>query len=139
MTRSLHAVGLALLYTAALPAWAEDPPPPLSRGWHFEQRDGAGLYRTICQGCHMDQGQGAVGAGAYPALAGNPRLASAPYVLRMVLHGRKAMPSLGRSLDDAQVAQVTAYVRQRFGPGQGADAPVTAADAAAQRALPPPP
>jgi mono/diheme cytochrome c family protein len=139
MTRTWLAVCLGVLCTVALPAWAEDPPPPLSRGWRFEERDGAGLYRAICQGCHMDQGQGAVGAGAYPALAGNPRLASAPYVLRMVLHGRKAMPALGRGLDDDQVAQVATYVRQRFGAVPAADAPVTAADAALQRSLTPPP
>ncbi len=139
MTQLLHRLCLALLCTATLPAWADDPPPPLSRGWRFDQRDGAGLYHAICQGCHLAQGQGASGAASYPALAGNPRLASVPYVLRRVLHGHKAMPGFARSLDDEQVAQVTAYVCQRFGPGQAADAPVTTADVAAQRALPPPP
>jgi mono/diheme cytochrome c family protein len=38
---------------------------------HFMQRDGEVIYRTVCQGCHMPNAQGAVGAGAYPALAGD--------------------------------------------------------------------
>lgn len=37
-------------------------------GQHFEQREGEHLFKAICQGCHMAQGQGAHGAGAYPAL-----------------------------------------------------------------------
>ena len=40
----------------------------------FVARDGAALYRGICQGCHMPDGRGAVGAGRYPPLAGNDRL-----------------------------------------------------------------
>ncbi|HWW31594.1 MAG TPA: hypothetical protein VNY80_16375, partial [Steroidobacteraceae bacterium] len=35
---------------------------------------GADTYAHICQGCHMAEGQGAVGAGHYPKLAGDPAL-----------------------------------------------------------------
>src|SRR5580700_8800332 len=35
------------------------------------------IYRTVCQSCHMAAAQGAVGAGAYPALANDPKLAVA--------------------------------------------------------------
>ena len=44
---------------------------------HFAATDGAALYRDICQGCHMARGQGAKGAGAYPALAKDANLAAA--------------------------------------------------------------
>ena len=42
----------------------------------FIQRDGEVIYRTVCQGCHMSAAQGAVGAGEYPALANDPKLAA---------------------------------------------------------------
>jgi mono/diheme cytochrome c family protein len=119
----------ATLLLAAGAAQAGDP--AFSDGWRFQQREGAALFAAICAGCHMPQGQGAQGAGAYPRLAGNPRLASAPYVAAMVVHGRRAMPSFASQLDDAQVAAVVGYVRHQFG-GSDAD-PVQAADVAALR------
>jgi mono/diheme cytochrome c family protein len=102
-----------------------------SDGWRFQQREGASLFAAICAGCHMPQGQGAQGAAAYPRLAGNPRLVSAPYVATLVMHGRKAMPGFAGQLDDAQVAAVVGYVRRQFG-GSDAD-PVQPADVAALR------
>jgi mono/diheme cytochrome c family protein len=81
---------------------------------HFVQSDGAGLYRAICQGCHMPDARGARGAGMYPALAANPKLASAAYPVLTVLQGRRAMPAFGDSLTDEQVAEVVNYVRSHF-------------------------
>ena len=81
---------------------------------HFVQSDGAALYRAICQGCHMPDARGARGAGMYPALAGNPKLASADYPAVMVLGGRRGMPAFGDSLSDEQVAEVVNYVRSHF-------------------------
>jgi len=81
---------------------------------HFVQSDGAALYRAICQGCHMPDARGARGAGMYPALAGNPKLASAAYPALTVLQGRRGMPAFGDSLSDAQVAEVVNYVRSHF-------------------------
>ena len=52
---------------------------------------------------------------AYPALAANPRLAAAVYPITLVLHGQRAMPPFGESLDDQQVANVINYVRSHFG------------------------
>jgi mono/diheme cytochrome c family protein len=80
----------------------------------FEQQDGAALFQAICQGCHMPNAQGAVGAGSYPALAHNERLAAAAYPVITVLKGRKAMPPLAGYLSDAQVAAVVNYVRTHF-------------------------
>ncbi|AER55339.1 putative cytochrome c551 [Pseudoxanthomonas spadix BD-a59] len=81
----------------------------------FAQADGAQVYATICAGCHMPDGQGARGAGEYPALAANPKLAAAPYVEMMVLSGNGAMPGFAGMLSDRQVAEVTTYVRTHFG------------------------
>lgn len=81
----------------------------------FKQQDGQALFEAICQGCHMPNGTGAVGAGAYPALAHNQNLAAAAYPVITVLKGRKAMPPLGSYLSDAQVAAVITYVRTHFG------------------------
>ena len=81
----------------------------------FMQRDGEVLYRTVCQGCHMAAAQGAVGAGAYPALANDPRLAAAAYPVLVVVNGSKGMPPFGALLDDEQVAAVVNYVRSHFG------------------------
>lgn len=88
---------------------------------------GAELYGHICQGCHMPQGAGAVGAGHYPKLAGDPALASWQYVAMTVVSGRNGMPSFGVPADgqmdgfgaaylsDEQIADVVNYVRGHFG------------------------
>jgi len=119
-SRGLRGFALALLL-AAFPAWsAGDEPPPLSptgsffAPGQFVHRDGATLYRAICQGCHMADARGAQGAGMYPALAGNAKLASAAYPVLTVLNGRHAMPPLGGYLADAQVAEVVNFVRTHF-------------------------
>lgn len=87
---------------------------------------GAGIYNHICQGCHMPGGTGAVGAGQYPKLAGDPALISWRYVAITVLNGKNGMPAFGEGgedrfemhgvhLSDAQVADVVNYVRANFG------------------------
>jgi mono/diheme cytochrome c family protein len=81
----------------------------------FMQRDGEVIYRTVCQGCHMAAAQGAVGAGAYPALANDPKLTAAEYPVLVVVNGSKGMPPFGALLDDEQVATVVNYVRSHFG------------------------
>jgi len=81
----------------------------------YPQQSGEELYKGICQGCHMPNAQGAVGAGAYPALAGDPRLAAAIYPLTVVLNGQRAMPPIGADLSDDQVANVVNYIRTHFG------------------------
>jgi mono/diheme cytochrome c family protein len=81
----------------------------------FTQQTGEDLFRNICQGCHMPDAKGAIGAGAYPALASNPRLSVAVYPITVVLHGQRAMPPFGELLNDEQVANVLNYVRGHFG------------------------
>lgn len=89
--------------------------------------DGEQVYEHVCQGCHMPDGMGAVGAGYYPAFAGNPNLASAQYTALIILSGRRNMPSFGEggldggkswfslTLSDEQVASVANYIRSHFG------------------------
>ena len=88
---------------------------------------GGEVYSHICQACHMPEGQGAVGAGHYPKLAGDPALASWQYVAITVLSGRNGMPSFGQPahldptnfgsvhLSDEKIAEVINYVRSHFG------------------------
>jgi mono/diheme cytochrome c family protein len=89
-------------------------------------RSGAEIYGHICQGCHQADARGAVGAGRYPALAGDPALVAWEYVAVTVLLGRHAMPAFGKPTDptfvfgevhlsDAEIAEVVNYVRSHFG------------------------
>jgi mono/diheme cytochrome c family protein len=119
---------LALLAATGAPAQQADT---FASPAHFAARDGAALYRDICQGCHMARGQGAKGAGAYPALAKDANLAAAGYPVLIVLEGRHAMPGFAATLDDAQIAAVVNYVRANF--GNGYQDAVGAADVAAVR------
>jgi mono/diheme cytochrome c family protein len=89
-------------------------------------RDGEHLYRATCQGCHMPDGKGAQGAGTYPALASNPRLASSLYPVAILLSGKNGMPPFAGLFDDAQIAAVVNYVRSHF--GNSYTDPVSAAD-----------
>jgi mono/diheme cytochrome c family protein len=87
----------------------------------FGQQTGEDLFKGICQGCHMPDAKGAAGAGAYPALANNPRLAAAIYPITVVVNGQRAMPPFGTTtifgpmLTDTQIANVINYVRTHFG------------------------
>jgi mono/diheme cytochrome c family protein len=86
-----------------------------SRGYIFEERSGQSIYENVCQGCHMPDAKGAIGAGQYPALAGDPRLAAKMYPAMLVLKGQGAMPVFGDVMDDEQIANVVNYVRSHFG------------------------
>ena len=59
--------------------------------------------------------KGAIGAGAYPPLAGNENLAAAGYPVAVVVNGRHGMPPVGAMMSDDQVAAVVNYVRTHFG------------------------
>jgi mono/diheme cytochrome c family protein len=88
--------------------------------------DGRVIFEQICQGCHMQNGQGAVGAGHYPALAKDRTLASRQYMALTILAGRRNMPAFGvrhavgfggpaATLSEDQIAAVINYVRTHFG------------------------
>ena len=83
--------------------------------WYVPTQGGEALYKEICQACHMPDAKGASGAGAYPSLAANPKLASKAYPVLVVVNGLKAMPSFGDPLSDQQIADVVNYTRSHFG------------------------
>lgn len=98
----LLAASLSLLATGAMAQANRDLP---------LQQGGEALYKGICQDCHMPDGRGGVGAGRYPALAKNPKLAEPGYPLSVVTHGLKSMPAFGNALSDQQIADVVNYIR----------------------------
>lgn len=97
----------------------------------FTQKTGQEIYGQVCISCHMAEGKGAEGAGMYPALAKNPKLAAAGYPIYMVMVGNKGMPGLGGVLNDEQIAEVVNYIRTHF--GNDYTDKTTAIDVAAQR------
>jgi mono/diheme cytochrome c family protein len=109
--------GAAVALAAILAAGSAGAQAPSSAaGTAFpELKSGEEVYKSICQGCHMPDGKGAAGAGAYPALADNPKLGAAAYPIMVVIKGQKAMPDFGSSLSDDQIAGVVEYIRTHFG------------------------
>lgn len=129
MLKAIKCAGLAALCLSS-PALAEDFVTTGDWSAPFPQQGGDAIYHAVCAGCHMPEGQGAVGAGAYPALAGNEMLEGADYPIFMVLNGQRAMPEIGWMLDDQQVADVVNYVRHELNDFEG---DTTAEDVAAAR------
>ena len=91
----------------------------------FDTTDGRQIYQHICQGCHMPDAGGAVGAGHYPALANDPTLVSRQFMALTILKGRRNMPAFGikhavafegppMALNETQIAAVINYVRTHF-------------------------
>ena len=120
----LHTVAAICLLATSAPAQEATPPaqdtgPRLTRFSEdpdrFTQTDGEALYRTTCQACHMEDAKGAMGAGAHPPLAGNPKMRSKHFLAGVILTGYHGMPRFGHMMSDEQVASVTNYVRSNFG------------------------
>ena len=84
-------------------------------GRQFGEPTGEKMFRRVCAACHMPDAKGAVGAGAYPALAGNKKLAVKAYPAYVVLHGLNGMPPIGNMMTDQQVADVVNHLRTHFG------------------------
>ncbi|PWB81004.1 MAG: hypothetical protein C3F11_16385 [Methylocystaceae bacterium] len=126
MARSMIATvllgGLAVALSLVDARAASQTPPPLVEDSFADARGGGAIYARICAGCHLSNGEGAVGAGRYPALAGNSKLAHSRYPIEIVLEGHGAMPPFKDILDDAQIAAVLNYAR---GPALGNAYPAT--------------
>ena len=90
----------------------------------YSSTDGETLYQTLCAGCHMADGSGAVGAGEYPALKENPNLEFAAYPVMLIVNGQAAMPGFGSFLNDEQVVAVTSYIQTHLGNDYTPDATV---------------
>ena len=121
---------LALLLLTAV-ARADQPGPTFGNPYRFTEQGGEAIYRAVCAGCHMPDGRGAAGAGAYPSLADDPRLAGFEYPVALVLKGQGAMPPFARSLTDEQVVAVVRYIQTHFG-NRSTAAPTAASVAAAR-------
>ncbi|WP_395674042.1 c-type cytochrome [Inquilinus sp.] len=128
IVRSAARLAAILLLPAA--AVAQDAS-MLSPASTFAEADGAALFANVCQACHMPAGQGAAGAGHYPALAKNANLEAGAYPVYVVVHGLKGMPPVGKMMTDDQVAAVVNYLRTSF--GNSYTDPVTAKDVADAR------
>lgn len=96
-------------------ARAQGAHPMLSPSQTFVEKTGEEIYANVCQGCHMPEGKGAVGAGVYPALANNKNLEAASYPIYVIINGSKGMPPVGLMMNDEQVAAVVNFVRTSFG------------------------
>ena len=57
----------------------------------FTEQGGEAIFKNVCQGCHMPDAKGAVGAGMYPALAKNPKLEVAGYPVSVIVNGQKGV------------------------------------------------
>lgn len=86
-----------------------------SSGYRFVEMSGEELFVNVCQGCHMGDGAGAVGAGSYPSLAADANLGAGGYPVYLVLHGRRGMPPFAGMMSDDQVAAVVNYLRTHLG------------------------
>jgi mono/diheme cytochrome c family protein len=86
-----------------------------STGFKFAEQSGESLYKSVCQACHMPNGEGAIGAGSYPSLANDPTLGNYGYPVHVVVFGKRAMPSFGDMMSNDQVAAVVNYLRTHFG------------------------
>lgn len=102
-----------------------------ARAGQFAETSGEAMYRRVCAACHMPDAKGAIGAGYYPALAANPKLAASGYPLSVLMQGLNGMPPLGKNMSDQQAADVVNYVRTHF--GNRYKDPVSAADAKSAR------
>ncbi len=115
MRSHILAIAVTLTAGAAAAQQADDSQAWFESPSRLTQQTGEGIYNAVCAGCHMPDGEGAVGAGEYPALAGNEMIAFPDYPIHITIHGHAAMPPLGELLDDAQIAEVVNYIQTSFG------------------------
>jgi nicotinate dehydrogenase subunit B len=87
------------------------------------------MYDTACGACHHDgDGPRLLGANVPLALNSNLHADRPDNLLRTIVEGHVEpaardigfMPAFGMALDDRQIAELSAYMRQRFAPGRPA-------------------
>lgn len=118
LSRILLAAAVAATFASAVAA-QESAPFVLGGGGRnapLPFNDGKTIYQHVCQSCHMADARGArLSPAAYPALAGNAKLAAKAYPAVMVINGLGAMPAFGSLLTDEQIASLVNYLRADFG------------------------
>jgi cytochrome c oxidase subunit 2 len=74
---------------------------------------GGEVYKANCAVCHQPTGKG---AGVFPALDGS-KIANGPIAnhVSIVLNGKGAMPTWGKTLNDVEIASVITYERNSWG------------------------
>jgi mono/diheme cytochrome c family protein len=136
------AILMPLSLLGADPTWPQAAGVGMFQAPRIATTSGKEIFEQICQGCHMPDAKGGVGAGRYPALAGDPALASTRFMAVTLLEGRRNMPKFGGNgnmglffqlptLDDQQIAAVINYVRTNF--GNHFKGPITPAEVKALR------
>jgi mono/diheme cytochrome c family protein len=134
-------LAIMLLAADSAPVLADDAAedrPPMSRGWEFTEQGGADLFSNVCAACHQPDAKGAIGAAAYPALAGDKKIISTDFMLTVLFNGLRGMPPLGEMMSDQQVADVVNYVRTHFGNSYAGAVSAPQVSAARRRAAPAP-
>ena len=118
MARKFVVLALLALILAPPGAAAQDAShSPLSSGFRFTESSGEQLFAAVCQGCHMPDAKGAVGAASYPSLADDSTDLRGERLSRVtiVVRGQRGMPGFGYLMSDDQVAAVVNYLRTHFG------------------------
>ncbi len=93
-------------------AGANDDPNRTYTMAELMQRGGE-VYKSNCAVCHQPTGKG---AGAFPALDGS-KIVNGPIAnhVSIVLNGKNAMPTWGKTLNDVEIASVITYERNSWG------------------------
>lgn len=71
--------------------------------------DGGKLYRTNCASCHGANGSGNTPLGK--KLGAKPLNQAKGDLFSIIKNGRAKMPGFGKRLNDAQITEITQYVR----------------------------
>jgi mono/diheme cytochrome c family protein len=104
IVRTWLSVALAISWTCAVPARAQQPatPEPDNAPVNGEQ-----LFASTCGFCHSDGGR-APGRG--PQLMNSPR--DDDFIRNRIKNGKEgAMPAFGAAFNDAQIDQIIKYIR----------------------------
>lgn len=80
-----------------------------------QQRNGHAVYQARCAVCHYDRQTGILHGPSLSSLYKKPALPSGAAatderVSATVLHGRNQMPAMGNQVDDADLADLLAYL-----------------------------
>lgn len=113
--RRLAGGALATVATAVLAGCGPTPHPTPLAELNPAQRNGHGVYQARCAVCHYDRQTGVLHGPSLSSLYKKPALPSGAAatderVSATILHGRNQMPALGGRIDDADLADLLAYL-----------------------------
>jgi enamine deaminase RidA (YjgF/YER057c/UK114 family) len=123
-TKFLTALSIGAMTAFSAHAQTSTPATEAFNAGGYVTTDGEQIYQTFCAGCHMPNGEGAEGAGVYPALANNPNLEFSSYATYLVINGQGGMPALGQHLDNEQIVNLMTYLQTNLGNDYEPDATI---------------